>query len=88
MRLATNHQGDMGVKPLGNALHTMALFTEAPERELHGAKQHIAVQEDCVGFSGQSHGILHAADNKKKTVQNGEVDSGNSRVCVCVGMYR
>lgn len=33
----------MGVKPLGNALHTMALFTEAPERELHGAKQHIAM---------------------------------------------
>ena len=42
-RLATNHWGEMGVKPLGNALHTMALFTEAPERELHGAKQHITV---------------------------------------------
>lgn len=50
MRLATNHQGEMGVKPLGNALHTMALFTEAPERELHGAKQRITVQEDCVGL--------------------------------------
>lgn len=36
-------QTEMGVKPLGNALHTIALFIEAPERELHGAKQHITV---------------------------------------------
>lgn len=50
MRLAANHSGEMGEKPLGNALHTMVLFTKAPERELHGTKQHIAVQEDCVGF--------------------------------------
>lgn len=84
MRLATNHQGEMGVKPLGNALHTMALFTEAPERELHSAKQHITVQEDCVGFQTNHIGILHVADNKRA---GGKVDCGNSRVCMCVGVY-
>lgn len=64
-RLAANHWGEMGVKPLGNALHTMALFTEAPERELHGAKQHIAVWEDCVGFPTNHTLFFRAADNKR-----------------------
>lgn len=41
--LAASRRGEMGVKPLGNARHTMALFTEQPERELRGAKQHITV---------------------------------------------
>lgn len=64
-RLAANHWGTMGVKPLGNALHTMALFTEAPERELRGAKQHIAVWEDCVGFPTNHTLFFRAVDNKR-----------------------
>lgn len=78
MRLAANHQGEMGVKPLGNALHTMALFTEAPERELLRAKQHIAVQEDCVGFpTNQTVFSVPLTIH----VQEGRVDSGNCWVC-------
>lgn len=83
MRVAANHQGEMGVKPLGNALHTMALFTEAPERELHGAKQHITVQEDCVGFP-TNHTVFFM--RLTINVQEGKVDSGNCRVCMRVGV--
>lgn len=74
----------MGVKPLGNALHTMALFTEAPERELRGAKQRITVQEDCVGFQTN-----HTESFMWLTIKRvrGKVDSGNSGVCMCVGVY-
>lgn len=72
----------MRVKPLGNALHTIALFIEAPERELHGAKQHITVQEDCVGF--RTNHILHAANNKRA---GWKADSSGSWVCTCVGVY-